>query len=92
MTLAGSAFLCDPVDFFGLGGMLESHHYYSETWLMYHARAHGKKVVYWGKATLIHEWHQSSPIGDPATDGRMKEDRELFRYMCDTHEPPIPRD
>ena len=92
VTLAGSAFLCDAVDFFGFGGMLESHHYYSETWLMYHARAHGKKVFYWGEPVMIHEWHQSSPIGYPGTDGKMAEDRELFRRMCDEHDPPIARD
>ena len=92
VTISGSAFLCDAVDFFGFGGMLESKHYYSETWLMYHARAHGRRVVYWGEPTMIHEWHRSSPIGFPGTDGKMAEDRELFRAMCDRHDPPIPRD
>ena len=90
--VAGSAMLCRTDEFCELGGLLEAAHYYSETWLCYHANAHGRECWYIGDAEMIHEWHKSSPIGYAETDGRMKEDRELFRRMCDEHVPPIPRD
>lgn len=90
--VSGSAFILRVKDFFKYGGMLETSHYYSETWLMYHATAHGRECWYIGDARMIHEWHQSSPIGSRLTDGKMSEDREKFRAMCDLHDPPIPRD
>ncbi len=91
-TVAGSAILVRAEVFRELGGLLEAKHYYSETWLCYHAQAHGYEVWYHGKPWMIHEWHQSSRVGSPDSDGKMSEDRELFRKMCDEHDPPIPHD
>jgi GT2 family glycosyltransferase len=90
--VSGSAIMMRSKDFFAYDGLLESRHYYSETWPCYHAAAHGRENWYVGTAKMIHEWHQSSPVGSPLTDGMMAEDRELFRRLCDEHDPPIPRD
>lgn len=90
--VAGAAMLVRVEDFFEYGGLLEAHHYYSETWFCYHATAHGRECWYYGEPWMIHEWHKSSAIGAPTTDGHVKEDRALFRRMCDEHDPPIPRD
>lgn len=92
VTVAGSAMLVRVNDFFEYGGLLESRHYYSETWFNYHLQAHGYEVWYCGAASMIHEWHRSSKIGAAHTDGFFEEDRTLFRRMCDSHDPPIPRD
>ncbi len=91
-TIAGSAILVRAKVFMELGGLLEAKHYYSETWLCYHARTHGYEVWYHGEAWMIHEWHQSSKHGSSQTDGKMQEDRALFRKMCDEHDPQIPHD
>lgn len=91
-TIAGSAILVRTKVFMELGGMLEAKHYYSETWLCYHARAHGYEVWYNGDPWMIHEWHQSSRHGAADTDGAMTGDRKLFRRMCAEHDPPIPHD
>lgn len=91
-TVSGAAMLVRVPDFFEYGGLLEARHYYSETWFCYHATAHGRECWYYGEPWMIHEWHQSSPIGAPGTDGQMKHDREMFRRMCDEHNPPIARD
>jgi GT2 family glycosyltransferase len=91
-TVAGSAMLVRTEDFFEYGGLLESKHYYSETWFNYHVQAHGRECWYYGEAKMNHEWHQSSSMGSPLSDGSVNEDRELFRRMCDEHNPPIPRD
>ena len=48
-TVAGSAFLVRSEDFVEYGGLLEAHHYYSETWFCYHARAHGRECWYYGE-------------------------------------------
>lgn len=66
------------------GAFLPTPHYYEETWLSYHCRAHGWKVVYWGADTMIHQWHQASRVGGDA-DKMMPRSRELFRRMCDIH-------
>lgn len=86
---AGSAFLIRAETFHDLGGMLEAKHYYSDTWLSYHARAHGGQVWYYGKPWLIHEWHRSSPVGFDGTDGNFIPDRKLFQAKCREHDPPI---
>lgn len=90
--VAGSAMMFRTNEFLGYGGMLEASHYYSETWLCYHAIAHGRECWYIGDAKMNHEWHQSSPVGYADTDGKFQEDRDLFRKACDSHEPPVPRD
>lgn len=91
-TVAGSAILIRAEVFKELGGMLESRHYYSETWLCYHAQSHGYEAWYYGQPWMIHEWHQSSRVGSALSEGHMKDDREMFRKMCDEHDPPIPHD
>jgi len=91
-TVAGSAMLVRVEDFHEYGGLLEAKHYYSETWFNYHVQGHGREVWYHGDPTMIHEWHRSSKLGAQSTDGSMKQDQELFRRMCDEHDPPIPRD
>ncbi len=91
-TVAGSAVLIRASVFEELGGMLEARHYYSETWLCYHAQSHGYEVWYYGQPWMIHEWHQSTKVGSAMTEGHMKDDRELFRKMCDDHDPQIPHD
>ncbi len=70
---------------FGAGGaFLPTQHYYEETFCSYHAQAHGHKVIYYGKAQMIHRWHAASPVGGPA-DQQMQESRSLFREACDAH-------
>lgn len=99
-VVAGSAMLIRARDFFlgdlndcmGIPGMLEAYHYYSETWLCYHLRAHGRTLWYWGEPWMVHEWHRSSPVGFAGTDGKFAADREKFRAQCDIHRPPILRD
>lgn len=86
---AGSAFLIRAEHFRFLGGMLEAKHYYSDTWLSYHARAHGGEVWYYGKPWMIHEWHRSSPVGFDGTDGNFTPDKKLFQAKCREHDPPI---
>jgi GT2 family glycosyltransferase len=86
---AGSAFMIRASHFQFLGGMLEAKHYYSDTWLSYHARAHGGQVWYYGKPWLIHEWHRSSPVGFDGTDGNFIPDKKLFQAKCREHDPPI---
>jgi GT2 family glycosyltransferase len=66
------------------GAFLPTAHYYEETWASYHAHAHGHQVIYFGEATVIHKWHQASPIGGWA-DRQMKESRAYFRAACDHH-------
>lgn len=90
--VSGSAMMVKADAFHELGGMLETKHYYSETWLCYHANIHGYTCTYYGRAWMIHEWHQSTPIGSPFSDGTMREDQAMFRAKCDEHDPPIPRD
>jgi GT2 family glycosyltransferase len=66
------------------GAFLPTPHYYEETWASYHAQAHGYRVVYFGPATLIHKWHQASPVGGWA-DQQMPLSRSIFRRACDAH-------
>lgn len=66
------------------GAFLPTPHYYEETWASYHAQAHGVRVVYWGRDTITHLWHQASPVGGHA-DKLMPVSREIFRAACDRH-------
>lgn len=92
IVVAGSALMIRAHDFRAFGGMLEAHHYYSETWLCYHALAHGRTNWYYGEPWMIHEWHRSSAVGSPISDGMFRTDQEIFRLKCDEHIPPIPHD
>lgn len=70
------------------GAFLPTDHYYEETFCSYHARAHGWKVLYYGPEKIIHEWHKSSAVGDPSTDGKMNKSRLEFRTACALHDIP----
>jgi hypothetical protein len=89
-VVAGSALLLRAEDLFAYP-LLETTHYYSETWPCYHMHGHGRTLWYCGDVKMIHHWHASHPQGSPA-DQAMEADRALFRKMCDEHEPPIPHD
>jgi GT2 family glycosyltransferase len=67
-----------------VGAFLPTPHYYNETYTSYHAIAHGFKVVYFGPAVMVHEWHKASPVGGYG-EKTMDESRELFRSACDYH-------
>lgn len=66
------------------GAFLPTQHYFEETFCSYHARAHGYRVVYYGAATMIHQWHRSHPQGGPM-DRQVGIAREMFREACDAH-------
>jgi GT2 family glycosyltransferase len=68
-----------------LGAFLPTPHYYEETWCSYHAREHGWKVVYDGDVSMIHRWHQASPVGGLAEKKHMPQSRVMFRDACDRH-------
>lgn len=88
--IAGSAMMVEAEGFYRLGGMMEGHHYYSDTWLCFHANTHGREIWYIGDVWMFHEWHTSSPVGYEGTDGKFSEDRERFRDLCKAHNPPVP--
>lgn len=69
------------------GAFLPTQHYYEETYLSYHAKIHGWKVVYNGEAGMLHKWHRASPVG--SVEGAvLEESRRLFRSACDFHGIP----
>lgn len=92
VMVAGAAFVISVADWLDYGPLLETSHYYNETKLCYHLTAHGRQVWYMGEVSMIHEWHKSTPMGSPLTDGAMAADREMFRQWCDSHNPPIAHD
>lgn len=67
-----------------VGAFLPTPHYYEETWCSVHTRAHGWKIGYLGTATLIHKWHQASPVGGFA-DKLQAESQRRFRLACADH-------
>ena len=69
------------------GAFLPTSHYFEETWCSYHAQAHSWKVVYYGPVTIIHEWHQASPVGGWA-ERQFPASREFFRRACEAHGIP----
>lgn len=66
------------------GAFLPTPHYFEETFCSYHARAHGYKVVYYGPAVMVHQWHRASPRGGHA-DRKFHASREIFRDACESH-------
>lgn len=68
-----------------MGALLETPHYYEDSWLCNHLRSHGYQVMYKGDVTMRHDWHRSSKIGGVA-DRQMKKSREIFRDTCRAHE------
>lgn len=69
------------------GAFLPTPHYFEETWVSYHAHAHGWKVVYWGADTVLHEWHQASKVGGYA-EQQFPVSQRMFRAACDLHGIP----
>lgn len=67
------------------GAFLQTQHFYDETWLSYHVRAHGYRVLYNGEAEMIHQWHQSSPVDGEYANTNAKISREIFRKTCADH-------
>lgn len=67
------------------GAMLQTPHYYEETYLSYHVAEHGYRVVYNGEAEMIHEWHKSSPVDGEVDSKFMPISQSIFRKACDYH-------
>lgn len=100
VTVSGSAYFvkrsvwneltdCHHFQSYGAeGAFLPTQHYYEETWCSYHAWAHGYKVIYWGPSVMLHEWHQSSPVGGQADQLWYKESKALFNEACERHGIP----
>lgn len=70
-----------------VGAFLPTDHYYEETFCSYHCRDHGYNVMYYGPITMIHKWHQASPVGGWA-EQQMPASREYFRKSCAHHGIP----
>jgi hypothetical protein len=69
------------------GAFLPTQHYYEETWCSYHAWAHHRQVIYFGHVTIVHKWHQASPVGGWA-EQQMDASRDYFRAACQHHRIP----
>jgi GT2 family glycosyltransferase len=67
------------------GAFLPTQHYYEETFCSVHARAHGWKVAYNGKAKMVHLWHRSSPLGRTGAEQHLEASRTFYRKACDDH-------
>lgn len=67
------------------GAFLPTPHYYEETYCSYHMREHGYRVLYNGKAEMIHEWHKASAIDGPIDNQILPVSREIFRDACRIH-------
>ena len=66
------------------GAFLPTEHYFEETWLSFHARAHGHKITYFGEAEMIHEWHKSSKVGSVEKE-KLPKSKEKFKKACKAH-------
>lgn len=66
------------------GAFLPTRHYFEETFCSYHAQAHGWRVIYDGRAHMIHEWNRSIP-DSRETKALFKESRDLYRRACLVH-------
>jgi GT2 family glycosyltransferase len=69
------------------GAFLPTQLYYEETFCSYHAKAHGWKVVYFGAATLVHEWHRSirEHLSQQEENGLFARSQQQFRRACEAH-------
>lgn len=67
-----------------VGAFLHTPHYYEETFCSYHARAHGKKCVYYGPVQMTHLWHRASVHGGWA-DQQFQPSLEMYRRACEIH-------
>lgn len=66
------------------GAFIHTRHYFEDTWLGYHARAHGYKCIYYGPAKMTHLWHKSSPIGGIGEQA-WAESQARYRRACEIH-------
>lgn len=62
------------------GALLNTQHFYEETFCCYHAIQHGYKCCFLGEVTMVHKWHQASPQGSLSTI--TKESQRRFRAVC----------
>ena len=67
------------------GAFLPTPHFYEETWLSYHLREHGYKVMYYGESKIVHLWHQSSDPKSKEIYEKMLTSRSIFRNACEFH-------
>lgn len=65
------------------GAFLPTPHYYEETYLSYHAQAHGYVVKYVGTAKMIHDWDQQRASN--ASNKHWQTSQAMFREACDFH-------
>lgn len=64
------------------GPLLPTKHFFEDTWCCVHARAHNWRVVYDGRACMIHEWDRS----EPGTATRHHaESRAAYLAACRAH-------
>lgn len=66
------------------GAFLPTRHYFEETFCSYHAKSHGWKVLYDGRAHMVHEWNRSIP-DSRETQALFKESREYYLQACAVH-------
>lgn len=66
------------------GAFLPTKHYFEETFCSYHAQAHGWRVVYDGRAHMIHEWNRS--LAGSRAAQYFKESREFYLRACEAHD------
>jgi GT2 family glycosyltransferase len=66
------------------GPLLETPHYFEETWCSYHMRAHGYRTVFYGPVQMIHLWHKASPHGGWA-DQQFRTSQHMHRTACAAH-------
>lgn len=64
--------------------LLQTPHYYEESFACRHALAHGHKIVYLGTTTIVHQWHRASKVGGWA-EQQMPYSKRLFDEACDQH-------
>jgi cellulose synthase/poly-beta-1,6-N-acetylglucosamine synthase-like glycosyltransferase len=66
------------------GPWAEMAHFYGDTWVSVHARAHGRSTFFLGAVQAGHQWHTSSAIGGYG-EQHHDDDHEMFRKLCDHH-------
>lgn len=70
------------------GAFLPTRFYFEETYVCYHAFAHGWAVMYYGPACLIHKWHGAVRHNDVESWAmqQMKVSKEAFVQACRDHQ------
>lgn len=69
------------------GAFLPTDFYFEETFVAYHARAHGWKVIYYGLESVVHKWSNSIKINNAEAwaKEKYKESQAMFRKACYDH-------